>query len=281
MDVNAYLRRLNYAGSLRPDAATLRALHRAHLMTVPFENLSIHLGERIVLDDAALFEKVVRRGRGGFCYELNGLFAALLASLGFRVSKLSAGVVGATGEFGPDFDHMALLVSLDEPWLADVGFGDSFREPLRLNEPGSQAQDGEVYRIDTDAPDLSTRVVVRAGQEAGERPLYRFGMTPHVYADYSDMCAYHQSSPESPFTRQQVTTRATVEGRMTLSGRRLLTARGGDRQERLLADETQFRDVLRGSFGIDLSSRDVAALWTASARPMVAGGLESGDHVAP
>ena len=151
MDINAYLQRINYHGSLAPTAETLRALQVAHLLAVPFENLSIHTGEPVVLEDEALFEKVVGRRRGGFCYELNGLFAALLRSLGFKVEMLSAGVANAEGEFGPDFDHMTLLVTLndklEERWLADVGFGDSFREPLLLNERGVQRQGERDYKI--------------------------------------------------------------------------------------------------------------------------------------
>ena len=126
VDATAYLKRINYRGPLAPTAETLRRLQVAHLLSVPFENLSIHTGEPIVLDDDALFEKIVVRRRGGFCYELNGLFAALLRALGFHVEMLSAGVVSQAGEFGPEFDHMTLLVSLAERWLADVGFGDSF-----------------------------------------------------------------------------------------------------------------------------------------------------------
>src|SRR5216684_5534157 len=138
MDTRAYLQRINYTGPLDPSAETLRGLQVAHLRTIPFENLSIHSGEVIVLDNHALFEKIVRRRRGGFCYELNGLFGALLRALGFDVTMLSARVANAEGIFGPDFDHMTLLVSLAERWLVDVGFGDSFLEPLQLEAEGEQ-----------------------------------------------------------------------------------------------------------------------------------------------
>src|SRR6267142_5206908 len=119
MDTQAYLKRINYTGPSAPGAETLRLLQVAHLRTVPFENLSIHSGEPIVLDDEALFEKIVRRRRGGFCYELNGLFAALLRALGFEVAMLSAEVANAEGEFSRDFDHMALMITIEERWLAD------------------------------------------------------------------------------------------------------------------------------------------------------------------
>src|SRR5215831_13919573 len=147
MNVQAYLNRISYQGSLEPTAETLRSLHVAHLLTVPFENLSIHAHEPIVLEDDALFAKIVERRRGGFCYEANGLFAALLRELGFAVSMLAAEVVSADGTVGPPFDHMTLLVETEQRWLADVGFGDSFLEPLLLDESGPQFQDGRTFRI--------------------------------------------------------------------------------------------------------------------------------------
>src|SRR4026208_1567787 len=134
MDIQAYLDRIDYQGPLDPNAEPRRALPVAHLLAEPFENLSIGLGWPIVLDKAALFDKIVVRRRGGFCYELNGLFAALLRDLGFRVKLLSAGAARPGGGFAPEFAHLTLLVDCPQRrqtrWLADVGFGDSFREPL-------------------------------------------------------------------------------------------------------------------------------------------------------
>ena len=116
MDVPAYLNRINYHGGLMPNAETLCGLHTAHLLAVPFENLDIHLGRPIVLEEDALFDKIVTRRRGGFCYELNGLFAGLLRELGFDVTRLAAGVINSTGDFSPIFDHLTLMVTLDERW---------------------------------------------------------------------------------------------------------------------------------------------------------------------
>src|SRR4051794_32633484 len=193
MNITAYLGRINYHGATEPSAATLRDLHRAHLLAVPFENLDIHLGREIVLDDDRLYAKVVERRRGGFCYELNGAFAALLSELGFNVKKLAAGVGRADGSFGPLFDHMALLVELDEPWLADVGFGEGFREPLRLDEAGEQAQAFGSYRVRQDGEHYILE------QRAGNRwlPEYRFTLQAYEYGDYHEMCRYHQTSPRS------------------------------------------------------------------------------------
>ena len=154
MNVLDYLKRIHYRGTLEPTAATLRALHVAHLQQVPFENLDIHRRRLFDLDPAALFDKIVTRRRGGFCYELNGLFALLLEQLGFKVTRLAARVVGEDGRVGAEFDHLTLQVQcLDQSnslWLADVGFGDSFLEPLRFEEKGMQPDGLRAYRIERD-----------------------------------------------------------------------------------------------------------------------------------
>jgi N-hydroxyarylamine O-acetyltransferase len=247
VNTTAYLRRINYHGPLALNAETLRRLQLAHLLSVPFENLSIHWKEPIVLDDEALFEKIVTRRRGGFCYELNGLFAALLRDLGFDVVMLSAEVANAEGEFGPDYDHMALLVRLDERYLVDVGFGDSFREPLVLDERAEQQEGERAYRID----ETGDRLTLLQRDEGGEwKAQYRFTLQPHAYADYAGMCRYHQTSPESHFTQRRVCSLATEEGRITLSERRLITTRGGKRDERELSGEEEYAKALREHFRI-------------------------------
>lgn len=257
MDVDAYLQRINYRGSLAATAQTLRELQMAHLLTVPFENLSIHSAQPIILDDDALFEKIVLRRRGGFCYELNGLFAALLRELGFEVAMLSAGVANAEGIFGPDFDHMSLLVTFhgDEPaerWLADVGFGDSFREPLELDSRLEQTQGERGYRIVAEEPHL----IMMQRESGGEwKAQYRFTLQTYAYADYVEMCRYHQTSPLSHFTRARVCTRATPEGRVTLSEMRLITTiHGKERTERVLMNDAEYVSVLNEHFGIIMNS---------------------------
>src|ERR1051325_11613732 len=147
MDVDAYLERINYNGSPHVNAEAVRAVQGAHLQRVAFENLSIHAGEPIVLNEDALYTKIVDQRRGGFCYECNGLFAGLLRAMGFDVAMLGAGVAHATGGFGPIFDHMALMVTLEERWLVDVGFGDSFLEPLRLDSREDQVQGTRSFRV--------------------------------------------------------------------------------------------------------------------------------------
>jgi N-hydroxyarylamine O-acetyltransferase len=265
MDTQAYLDRIGYRGTLDPTDTTLAALQRAHLLAAPFENLDIHLGRPIVLDHAALFDKIVRRRRGGFCYELNGLFATLLRELGFDVTLLAAGVARADGGFGPEFDHLALLVrgaevngtrslapnsrsSLPTPWLVDVGFGDSFRAPLRLVAGEEQPQDGRAYRL---ARDGDQWTMWELGDDAWA-PQYRFTLQPRAFAEYTGMCQYHQTSPDSSFTRKRVCSLATPSGRITLSDLQLIVTEQGTRTERALAGEDEFRLVLRERFGIEL-----------------------------
>jgi N-hydroxyarylamine O-acetyltransferase len=245
MDINAYLERLAHTGPVSASSATLTALHLAHLFTVPFENLDI--GRRpIVLDEAAFFAKIVERRRGGFCYELNGLFAALLRELGFRVTLVSARVTAPTGGLGPEFDHLALLVDLDERWLVDVGFGDSFVEPLRLAAGDVVRQGKRDYRLDESDGEWTLWQ-----RDAGWEPQYRFTVAPRALADFAGMCAHHQTSPESGFTKRSTCSIATASGRLTLSGDRLITTQDGAREERPVAPAEKAA-LLRERFGVVL-----------------------------
>ena len=252
MDTNAYLKRINYHGSLTPSAETLRELQLAHLLAVPFENLSIHAKQPIVLADEALFTKIVERRRGGFCYECNGLFASLLRALGFEVAMLSAQVANADGVFGPPFDHMTLMVSLEQRWLVDVGFGDSFREPLLLDEPGEQLQGSRAYQIVTDDSVFTLKQRIEDGEWKAQ---YRFTLQPHEYDDYAEMCRYHQTSPQSHFTQARICSLTTAEGRITLSDMRLITtSTNNEKQERNLTSEAEYATILRECFGIVMTS---------------------------
>ena len=253
MDIDAYLERIGYRGSRAPSPQTLRELQVAHLLTVPFENLSIHAGEPIVLRDEDLFEKVVTRRRGGFCYELNGLFAALLRALGFEVTLLSARVARTDGGYSPEFDHMTLRVSLERPWLVDVGFGDTFRYPLALDERGVQPQIGRGYRLSV----AGEALVLEERKDAREwRPQYRFEQRPYGFADFVPRCNFHQTSPASHFRRGRVCSRATEDGRLTLSEMSfVVTTLDGDRDERTLDGEAAFARVLAARFGIVMRGR--------------------------
>lgn len=260
MDVRAYLERIGYSGPTTPTADTLRHLHRNHLLTVPFENLDIGLKREIVLDPARFVAKIVERRRGGFCYELNGAFAELLTALGFRVTLLSARVASAAGVVSQEFDHLTLRVDLEEPWLADVGFGENFLEPLRLAS-GIDQQDavGSFRLLDAAADDNATRVrgagrwrLEYRDPQGAWRLQYDFSLEPRRLVEFAGMCHYHQTSPDSHFTRNRICSLATPEGRVTLSGMRLIKTANGLREEQTLATDAEWRLNLRDRFDIVL-----------------------------
>jgi N-hydroxyarylamine O-acetyltransferase len=249
MDVAAYLERIDYSGPLTPSPETLRKLHRAHLFTVPFENLDISSGRKVLLDEDALVRKVVEKRRGGFCYELNGAFAALLRRLGFRVTLLSARVARRDGGMSPEFDHLTLRVDLDEPWLADVGFGDSFLEPLVLKPSIEQQQGDREFRIVENDAGLTLQRAERFGIW---KPEYSFDLRPRRLHEFVPMCDYHQTSPESHFTQKRLCTMATLDGRITLSETRFIVTRSGIREEAVVESEAEWKAILREQFGVRL-----------------------------
>lgn len=248
LDATAYLSRIRYTGPVEPSIETLRQLHRRHMETVPFENLDIALKRPIDVEEDASIAKIVERHRGGFCYELNGAFAALLRALGFRVTLLSARVARQDGSYGAEFDHLALRVDLDEAWLADVGFGDGFVEPLLMKTDLEQQQDVGAFRIVAEAAFL----LQRQQPDGHWKPEFAFTLTPHRLADFRDRCRYHQTSPESSFTQKRICSRLTPDGRITLSELNLIVTKDGKREERLLVSEDDWRAALQQHFEIVL-----------------------------
>ncbi|MBS2554396.1 arylamine N-acetyltransferase [Catenulispora sp. NL8] len=254
--VAAYLERIGIAGpSAAPDTATLRRLHTAHLHTVPFENLSIHLGEPVVLDGTALFEKLVERRRGGFCYELNGLFALLLEALGYRVHRLSARTFSTAHGYSPPLDHLALQVTDDTgtTWLADVGFGRHTEFPLRFDDRTDQKDPGSLFRIAEN--DDAEFTVLRDGEAQ-----YRVDPKPLALTDFTQACWWQCTSPESHFTQSVVCSRLTGDdddsggGRLTLTGDQLIATDGaGQRQVEDVTSDEQLLRLLRDRFGIELA----------------------------
>lgn len=250
MDVDAYLDRIGYHGSTRPTEIVLRRLHRRHMLSVPFENLDIHLHRPIVLNQSAFYNKIVEHHRGGFCYELNGSFEHLLRKLGFHVSMLSARVAMKKRRFSPEFDHMTLLVQLKQRWLADVGFGDSFTEPKRLDFSEPQIDNGTVYKLTRE-----NSWILMSRRQKGSRtwdPQYKFTLTPRKLSDYVPRCNWQQSSPESHFTKNRLCSRLTSDGRVTLTDKWLIITRNGRKTERPVKNPDEFAAVLRRHFRIDL-----------------------------
>lgn len=244
----AYLARIGVPRPLALDAEVLRDLHRAHLVAVPFENLSIHLHEPISLDEADLIGKIVGRWRGGFCYELNGAFACLLECLGARVWRVAARVYGDDGGLGPPFDHLALVVRLADgsgPWLADVGFGSHATYPLLADARAGQADPGGLFLL-TGTPEGDIDVV-KDGQ-----PQYRVEVRERALADFVPTCWWQQTSPRSHFTRSIVCSRLTEDGRVSISGRRLIRTVAGQRFEENLPGDRAVLAAYRDHFGIDL-----------------------------
>lgn len=254
----AYLQRIQHNRSLTANAATLRTLQLAHLQHVPFENLDIHLKRPITLHLPSLFEKIVTRRRGGFCYELNGLFAWLLEALGFHVTHLSASDAHDDGAFGPEFDHLVLLVNCpadgdDIPWLVDVGWGDTFCEPLRIDLTGEQPQGSRSYRLDQHEGNY---LLWQRDYDGYLERHYRFTLQPRRYAEFEPMCQFHQTSPQSIFTQRRICTIATASGRITVDGARLIVTESGQRQVHSVATEAEYHALLRNHFGIVLDQAD-------------------------
>jgi len=253
MNIPAYLTRMNYSASVKPDAETLHGLHLAHLLSVPFENLDIDLNQPIQLSEEALWDKIILRKRGGFCYELNGLFARFLKQLGFDVTYLNARVFNREGELGIGFDHLALLVKIpQEPtrWLADVGFGDSFTEPLSFEMGNEQVQGLRSYRLEQTTEGYITW---QKNYDGTWERQYFFDLQPHNFPDeYEVACLYHQTSPKSSFTRASIISRATPEGRISLEDGSLIITTNGQREERLVPDREEYQALLKEHFGVVL-----------------------------
>jgi N-hydroxyarylamine O-acetyltransferase len=214
--VDHYLERINYEGSTAANLATLQALQRHHLLRVPFENLDIHLGRPIVLDLEKIFDKVVKRKRGGFCYELNGLFCELLRRLGYQVRRIAANVYDKEKGYGLDYDHLSLLVTLDGiDYLTDVGFGKFTFTPLKLQTDKIQQDEQGEFVIHTTEEGYFR---VSKKEDKAWVPQYIFQSQGREYAEFEPMCHYHQTSPDSHFTSKILMSLMKPDGRVTITG---------------------------------------------------------------
>lgn len=253
MDVQSYLKRIEYPYHIAPDLITLQRLQAAHLLTVPFENLDIGLKRQIQLDEQSLWRKIIISQRGGFCYELNGLFARLLKHIGFDVTYLNARVFDEQEEMGIEFDHLALLIKISNTsgrWLVDVGFGDTFTQPLDLDNPDWQEQGLRAYRID---PYREGYLLWQRGYEGKVKRHYYFDLTPHRFpAEYVAACNYHQTSPDSIFTSNRIISRLTENGRVSLDNDRLIVTIRGQRTEYPVQDEVEYRALLKKHFDVSV-----------------------------
>lgn len=250
MNTKKYLQRIHFSGDLTPSLQLLQQLQKQHLLHIPFENLSIHYQQNIELDINQIYQKVVVNHRGGFCYELNGLFYALLQQLGFEVKRISARVFSKEKGYGQEFDHLAVVARIDGiDYLTDVGFGEFTFAPLQITLDIPQKDNRGTFKIEKhDETYLQASQLV----EGEWQPQYIFTLLPREYQDYTDMCHYHQTSPLSHFTQNRLCSLATEEGRITVSGNDLKIKTKQETQKLPLKNEQEFEQILWEFFQIKL-----------------------------
>lgn len=247
--VDKYLERIGLSKvGVAADLASLRSLQRRHLLSVPFENLDIHWGRQIILDTAAFYKKIVEEGRGGFCYELNGLFNELLRYLGFETRLISARVATQDGGYGPEFDHAAIIVTIgDDTYLADVGFGDFTVEPLKFVLDEVQDDPAGKFLISRGEDEYLQVSKVEAD---GRKSEYIFTERPRMLSEFTGMCDHQQYSPESHFTKGKVCSILTEEGRKTLTDTKFIITENGRKTEFAVNTASEFYNTLEREFGI-------------------------------
>lgn len=250
MNIENYLSRIKYHGSLDPTLQVLSLLQENHLLNIPFENLDIHCGVTIELDIDKIYSKIILHQRGGFCYELNGLFYELLVELGFNVKRISARVFDGPNSYGPEYDHLAIIADIEGvQYLSDVGFGEFCFSPLRIDSENMQKDrrgDFIVREYENGYYQVSkseNNILV---------PQYIFNTTARVLNEFKEMCMYHQASPESHFTQNVIVSRPTAEGRITISKNKLKITNAGVINEIDIANGYVFRNLLLEHFGIEI-----------------------------
>lgn len=270
LDLPAYLKRTGYDGTLEPTAATLRALHRAHVTSIPFENLEIMLGRPVELSLDAVQAKLVQRPRGGYCFEHNRLFAAVLEKLGFEVTALLGRVMLGAASLRPT-THSLLHVRApgeprDEPgWMCDVGFGAGPLEPLRFVDGAEAVQDGWGFRlrrgrtIRTWSPHTAGWELHQTSENGWVR-RHMFAMNEALRIDFDALNHFVSTSPRSPFTARPLTQKFSSDALRVLDGTTLTVTRpGGSRHTRALKPE-ELPEVLARDFEIVLDGEDPARL---------------------
>lgn len=253
-ELDAYFRRIGYGGGGAPTRETLRDLHLRHAESIPFENLNPLLGRPVRLDFVSLQEKLVREGRGGYCYEQNLLFQHVLKSLGYRVTGLAAGVVlNRPPEEMTPRTHVLLRVDLEDgPWLADVGFGgQTLTGPVRMEADAEQETPHERYRLVR--CDDSGEFELQADIRSVWRPLYRFDLRPERLVDYEVGNWYVSTHPGSSFVTGLMASRAPAGRRYTLFNNSLAVhPLGGESERRTLGTAAELREALTDVLGITL-----------------------------
>lgn len=254
LDVEKYFERIGYRGSARVDFATLAELHRLHLLAIAYENLDVQLGRPVGLDVESIYRKVVEEHRGGWCYEMNGLFAWVLEELGFSLTRLAAAVRRAVVGDAAIGNHLALWVHLDEPHLADVGLGSGVFEPIPLVARAFQ-QRGFHYSLEA----LVGGWWRLHNHVTGDAPSFDFQLSPGDPAVFARQCQFLQTSPESRFTRVAVVQRHLDGAIAALRGRTLKRFHPCGVDERVIVDQDDYARTLLELFGLAPPALDV--LW--------------------
>ncbi len=249
VNVEAYLSRIGVdRGDVRCDLDTLRTLQLQHLLHVPFENLDIHWKVPIVLDTDRFYEKIVEKRRGGYCYELNGLFNELLKALGYHTHLVSGRVFMGDKGYSPDFDHMGIVVKIDdEEYLADVGFGDFASIPLKVDPSEEQPdREGTFYVRPTEHGAFEIEKL----KDVSWTPELLFGRSSHDLQEFAERNEFQQRSPDSHFRTRKICSILTAEGRRTLTNNKFIVTSKGERKETDVASEDEFNEILMQEFGI-------------------------------
>lgn len=258
-NLSQYFQRVGYQAETSPGLDTLNQLHRAHVTHIPFENLDIHYQQWISLDADKFYAKIVEHKRGGFCYELNGLFYEALQDLGFEAYFIACSVfIQPLQKFGPYFAHVAIVVEHDnEQWLVDVGFGSSFPEPLKIAFDAPQKQDGVIYSM---RKINDTEISLDRSFDDGQTftPMYKFTMKPRKLSDFQEMCEFHQTSDQSPLFQKKLCSIATANGRITLTPNHLIITENEKRTEVEVKDERDFQQKLEKYFGFQMTAQKQA-----------------------
>jgi N-hydroxyarylamine O-acetyltransferase len=250
IDLDAYLKRVGYAGERKPTLATLRELHRLQPQTIAFENLSPLLGHPVPLDAASLQRKMVHDGRGGYCYEQNVLFAGALEALGFKLRWLTGWPRWqiAPGRLLPR-SHLLLLVNLgDDAWLADVGFGgNTLTAPLLLASRDEQPTPHEPARIAAMGDALMVQMKIRNEWQN----LVAFDLDEQAFAELEMGNWFTSTHPKSRFRNELLAARADVDCRYGLLDNVLTVhRRNGATERRRLTSASEIRDAITDVFGI-------------------------------
>jgi N-hydroxyarylamine O-acetyltransferase len=250
MDTAKYLRRIGIENFQIPvNAENLKFLQKQHLLNIPFENLDIHWKRPILLDTEAFYGKIIGEKRGGFCYELNGLFNELLRNLGFQTRLVSARVSDGKGGFSNEYDHLAIIVKIGESeYLADVGFGAFSAEALRVVTNLEQRDETGVFVV---KPFEDGYLEVAKKDDDAWRSEYIFKPLGRDLTEFAEMCNFHQTSPESHFTRGKVCSLMLENGRKTLTDKKFIETRNGEKRETEITSDDKFNAQLAREFGIE------------------------------